>query len=117
MNNELIPFMSALDAYLEMPKAFMQNPERIKDVVAATETTKALFPDATIYIKNDPLQLGALILCIEDYDITVRGVTEMEAFNSITANASNFEIYSKGNDRVQMSVLFDHALIRIKQNP
>lgn len=110
---EFMEFMNALKIYLDSPKTFMQNPKQIAKVNAATEIAHKLFPEAAIHIGDDPLQCGALILYIEDFDITVR---EMPLFNTLVQHASNFEIYSKEQDQVTLAILFSDVFIRIK-NP
>lgn len=110
-DNEFMQFANVITQYLEEQKVFIPNLKRITEVDTATEIAKKLFPEAKITIEDDPLQLGALILCIEDFDLTVR---ETELFDSLVGKADNFEIYSVGNENVKIAILFNNAMTRIK---
>lgn len=110
-NNEFMQFADALTQYLEMEKVFIPNPKRLAEVNAATEMAKRLFPEAKITIEDDPLQMGAVILCIEDFDLTVR---ETELFSELISKADNFEIYPLGEENVVVAILFNNALTSIK---
>ncbi len=107
---EFQKFARILKRHLETQKVFIPNPQRMRDVNHATEMAQQLFPEAKITIEDDPLQLGALILCIEDFDLAVR---ETELFDELVGKADNFEIYSVGNENVKIAILFNHALTRI----
>lgn len=104
-------FMEVLKQYLATEKVFIANPERMLDVNRATEMAEYLFPEATITIEDDPLQTGAIILCIEDFDLTVR---ETKRFNKVIGRADNFEIYPTDNGNVKLAIVFQNALTRIK---
>ena len=111
MNEDaFMQFADALTQYLETQKVFIPNTKRLRDVNEAMEMAKRLFPDAKITIKDDSLQMGSLILCIEDFDLTVR---ETKLFDGLVGKASNFEIYSVGDENVKIAILFNHALTRI----
>ena len=111
--NELVDFAAKIDAYLNANKVFVQDLNRTREIKNATEIAYQLFPNAKIDIADDPLQMGALILCIEDFDIVVRGATEIDLFNDMVSKADNFEIYSIGNERVKIAILFNHVLRRV----
>ena len=102
-------FIDALNEYLSTQKAFIQNPKRIAEVNAATEMAYKLFPKAKISLEDDPLQMGAIILTIEDCFITVR---EVKKFVELIGKANNFDIISNEED-IKLSILFDNALIKI----
>ena len=106
---EFMNFTDALTQYLKTEKIFVQNPVRMAEVNTATEMACKLFPEATINLMDDPLQMGAVILEIEDCFITVR---EMEKFIQMISGATNFDIFSS-DDSIRLSILFDEALIRI----
>ena len=110
MEEEFKNFAAILTEYLETQKVFVQNPQRIQEVNASTEIACRLFPEAIIEIKDDPMQMGAVVLSIEDFELTVR---ETEEFVALISKANNFEIYHCGDDMVRMEVLFRNALIRI----
>ena len=105
MNN----FVNVLNEYLNSQKMFVQNPKRIAEINAATEMACRLFPKADINLVDDPLQMGAIILTIEDCFITVR---EVKKFIELIGKANNFDILSNGED-IKLSILFDDALIKI----
>lgn len=107
---ELMTFARALGKYLEAEKRFVRNPARIAEVADAEHTARALFPNATITIADDPLQMGALILSVTDLDLVVR---DTEQFERLISKATNFEIYSIGDDTVQMNILFNKAFTRL----
>ena len=103
-------FAELLTKYLETQKVFVQNPQRMEEVNAATETACRLFSEAQITIEDDPLQMGAVILRIEDFDIVVR---ETKSFCNIIDKADNFDIYPIGDEKIRVDILFSNALIRI----
>jgi hypothetical protein len=107
--------MGDLTKYLEAQKVFIQNPIRFADVQHATEIAKELFSEMEIAIQDDPLQMGALILCITGFDITVRGEREINLFTELISKADNFEIYSVGDEKVKFAILFNGVLTRLPQ--
>ena len=109
-DNEFAELMGALKKYLDSPKMFVQNLPRLMEINAAAEMAKKLFPEAKICFKDDPIQMGALILSIEDYDLTIR---EMDVFSEMISKANNFEIYAVNEETVCLSILFNNALIRL----
>ena len=102
-------FIELLSEYLNSQKIFVQNPKRIAEVNSATEMACKMFPKANINLEDDPLQMGAIILTIEDCFITVR---EINQFIKLIGKASNFDIINTGED-IKLSILFDNALIKI----
>lgn len=111
MNEEQFDkFAELLAEYLKMQKVFIQNPQRMEDVNAATEIACRLFPEAEIDLEGDPLQMGAIILVIEDFDLVVR---EPYSFIKLISKANNFEIIHTDNQMVRIAILFDGALQRI----
>ena len=111
MNNEEFNGLANIIAeYLAMQKVFIQNPLRMKEVNDATEMACKLFPEANITLEDDPMQMGAVFLCIEDFDITVR---ETKEFAEIIRKADNFEIFPTDEENIRISIMFDNALTRI----
>ena len=102
-------FIDILTEYLNSQKIFVQNPKRIAEVNAATEMACKLFPKADINLIDDPLQMGAIILTIEDCFVTVR---EVKKFIDLIGNANNFDILGT-EENIKLSILFDNALIKI----
>lgn len=113
-DKEFMDLMSDLQEYLAREKVFIQNPVRYAEIQHATEIAKELLKDYDISIKDDPLQMGALILCIEGYDIMVQGEREIKLFTELISKANNFEIYPIGDERIKFSILFANALTRIE---
>lgn len=114
MNDEqFMELMGDLKNYLEAEKVFIQNPVRYTVVKRATEIAKELFKEYDISIKDDPLQMGALILCITGFDIIVRGEREINLFTELISQADNFEIYPIGDEKIKFSILFSNVLTRI----
>ena len=114
-DKEFETLMAELSAYLESEKIFIKNPERFDDVERATEIATQLFSDSTISVDDDPLQMGALIVRIDAFDITVRGEREIGLFAELISKADNFEIYPVGDERVCFAILFNHALTKVPQ--
>lgn len=114
-DKEFEDLMSELTEYLEREKVFIKNPERFADVERATEIATQLFTDSTIKVEDDPLQMGALIVRIDGFDITVRGEREIKLFTELISKANNFEVYAVGDERVSFAILFNNALTRLPQ--
>lgn len=106
---EMIELAELLSDYLEEKKVFFQNPERMTDVNTATEMACQLFPTAEISLDDDPLQMGAIILTIKDFDLVVR---ETEMFAELISKANNFEVIYR-DDKVELAILFSNALTLI----
>ena len=114
-DKEFDELMQKLSDYLATEKVFIKNPERFADVERATEIATQLFSDSTVTIENDPLQMGALIVRIDGFDIVVRGEREISLFSELISKANNFEIYSIGDERICCAILFNNALTRVPQ--
>lgn len=112
---EFLELMGELKEYIETQKVFIQDPARFSDVERATEIAKIIFNDMEVSIEDDPLQMGALILCITGFDITVRGKREIELFQELISKANNFEIYPVGDEQVKFAILFNSVLKRLPQ--
>lgn len=109
---EFTSLMNELEEYLQREKVFIKNPARFAEIEQATEIAEELFTESKVSIKDDPIQMGALILRIEGFDIVVRGKREIELFQKLIENADNFEIYAVDGD-VRFAILFNDALIRL----
>lgn len=107
---EFNKFADCMREYLKETKCFVKNPVRIADVEHAMEMAQRMFPDSKVCIKDDPLQLGSLILYVEDFDIVVK---ETKDFNTLVAKADNFEIYPIKNEKIAMSIMFNGTFIRL----
>ena len=111
-DEEFMSLMEKLDTYMSTPKLFITDPKRMQDVTEAINIAKQLFPEANIHLAEDPIEMGALIIRIDDFDLSVR---DTEQFHLMTRNANNFEVYSIDNGDVRLSILFNHAFKRIKK--
>lgn len=114
MNDEtFMQILKQLGNYLATEKNFVINPFRESEFKKAIELACKLFPDATIYTNDDPLQMGAMILCIEDYSLSATGETEINLFSDIIALADNFELYPLNEETVKFAAVFQNVLVRV----
>ena len=107
-------FAKGLNVYLQLNKSFVPNSKRLAEVEKAHNIATRLFDGMEITLKDDPLQLGSVVLRIKGVDIVARGEQEIALFNALTENADNFEIYPVNKDEVLMSIMFKRAFTRIK---
>lgn len=114
-DEEFMQLMKELGEYIDAKKVFVKNPARLNDVQQAAEIAKQLFQDYEVTIEDDPLQMGALCLCINGFDITIRGKDEIKLFQKLISKADNFEIYAVGNERIKFAIMFNGALTRVPQ--
>lgn len=111
MNDE--EFMTILDqlkTYIDSKKTFIENPFRMAEFKKAIEYAATLFPEAKIEVKDDPLQMGAMLLHIEDYDLDI---TEINLFVELFKLGNNWEIYPCENGNVCLAAVFNNVLVRI----
>lgn len=106
-NNEFMTFAKSINKYLEANKSYTLNEERFNDFKDAVEIAFVLFKDMNISSKEDPLQLGSLICCIDGFDIVIRGHEEISLFKDLISKADNFEIYPAGNEKIKISIMFN----------
>ena len=110
MNDE--EFMTILDqlkTYINSEKTFIENPFRMNEFRKAIKIAATLFPEAKIEVKDDPLQMGATILHIEDYDLDI---TETNTFAELIKSADNWEIYPCENGNVCLAAVFNGVYVR-----
>ena len=116
-DKELDIILKAISTHLKKEKVFVQDPIRIREINRALEIANELFPDHKTKIKNDPLQTGALILCIDctdvDESMILNDEREIELFNEMVSAANNFEFY-KHNGNIRFAAVFNGALKLIK---
>lgn len=110
-DKEFLDLMSDLKEYLDTNKVFVQNPARLAEFNRAREIAAELFADMEVAVEDDPLQMGALILCIKGYDIIVRGSREIALFQELIDKASNFEIYPADQDKIKFAIVFADVLV------
>ena len=112
-NKEFMKFAEMIERHLAKEKVFIKNTARCAEVEYAMELANKLFPEAKVTLEHDALQTGALIIVIKDFDLTVRGATEINLFMQMVANASNFEIYAEDEESAVIAILFSGALIKV----
>ena len=110
---EFYALLEQLTEYLRSEKAFVSDPARELEFNEAVKTAYELFPEAHISIENDPLQMGAMILCIDDFDIDVSGTDNIQLFHKMVHKADNFEFHSIEDGNVRLSAVYEGVLIRI----
>lgn len=112
-DEEFYAILAKLGEYLQTEKHFIDNPFRRTEIKDAVIKAHELFPNAKIELRDDPLQLGALILHMEMFDIDVSGVMQINLFTDIIRNADNFEIYPIDDEHICFAAVFQNALVRI----
>jgi hypothetical protein len=109
-DKNFMDFIERLERYLAANKVFTKNPERYAEVLTAANIAKELFQDETISIENDELQIGSLVLCVQGYDLTIRGEREIKLFTELISKADNFEVVPIGGDKIELAIMFDDAM-------
>lgn len=112
-DKEFTQFTENLQAYLEREKTFVINPLRMEEFERGVNIASELFPDSKIEIKDDPLQMGAKIIHVEDTDILMRGEREINLFCEMISLADNFEIYPVSENTIRFSAVFQEVLTNI----
>lgn len=116
MNDEqFMGLMRELDSHLQTEKVFIKNPARFANVNTAREIAKELFQDSSITIEDDPLQMSSMSLCINCFDVVIRGQREITLFQKLVSKADNFEIYPVGDERIKITIMFNDVLIKAPQ--
>lgn len=105
--------LNKLHEYLATEKTFVENSIRTMEIKNAAEVAHELFPEAKIYIKDDPLQMGAMILRIEAFDINISTEREMNLFSELINLADNFEVYAIEDGNIRLAIVFQDVLVRI----
>lgn len=114
-DNELYEILAKLKAYLEAKKTFIQNPLKVNKVNRAIDIINELFPDSEREIKDDPLQMGAIILSVDSGDIVIRGERELALFAELTSLIDNFEIYPTKGNNLHFAAVMQEVFVRIQQ--
>ena len=112
-DKEFTQLAKNLQVYLEREKTFAINPLRMEEFERGVSIARELFPDGQIEIKDDPLQMGAKIMCVDDTDILMRGEREINLFCEMISLADNFEIYPVSENTIRFSAVFQNALTNI----
>lgn len=106
--------LNKLHEYLATEKTFVENSIRTMEIKNAAEVAHELFPEAKIYIKDDPLQMGAMILRIELADINLSSEKEIKLFSELISASDNFEIYAHQDGYIVFALVFENAYTRIQ---
>lgn len=112
-NREFRGFLDRLKEYLDKEKVFIENPFRMAEVERVMDILIELFPDQEKGIKDDPLQMGAVILYVEGTGIVARGEDELALFAELCSLVDNFEVYSTDSERVRFAAVMQGAYRRI----
>ena len=113
-DKEFTRFLDALSAHLASEKNFIVNPFRLREFEQAMEMAKELYPNAKVYASEDPLEMGAMILNIEEYDLGASFAREIKLFKDIIFLADNFEIRTTSEpEMVRLAALFNNVFIRV----
>ena len=110
---EFQTILDQLSKYLSADKKFISNPFRETELMDAIAKANELFPDAKVELHSDPLEMGAMILRIEDFSLDVTGEREINLFADIIRHANNFEIYPVDAENVRFAAVFQNVLVRI----
>lgn len=112
-NTEFYEILAKLREYLESEKVFIKNPIRVREMNRALEIINELFPDSQKEIKDDPLQMGAVILTVDGGDIVIRGERELALFSELTSLIDNFEIYPTSRDNIHFAAVMQEVYLNI----
>ena len=112
-DEQFMSMMEGMRDYLQTPKTFIINPERVRELNYAHAIAEKLFPDAKIEITDDPLQSGAKIFKMTAFDISCAKETEYVQFAELIALTDNFEFYAVNGDEVCFAATFHDCLIKI----
>ena len=105
-NDKFKSLLNTVEQYLNAEKSFIENADRMNDVMESFYKANELFPNAEIEIRQDALQLGGLVLQITDYQLDVSAEREIKTFQEIVGKANNFAFFPKGNDQVELTIIF-----------
>lgn len=105
--------LNQLSQYLAMEKNFIVNPIRETEFKKAIKLACELFPDAKVYIQNDALEMGAMILRVESFDINISDEREIKLFSELISIADNFEVYAIEDNNIRFAAVFQNVLVRI----
>ena len=112
-NSEFHSILDGLRKYLESEKVFIENPIRAREMARAMEIMTELFPNNPKRVEDDPLQMGAAILCVDGGDIVIRGERELALFAELCSLVDNFEIYPTSRDSIHFAAVMQQVYINI----
>ena len=112
-DNEFHSILARLREYLASEKVFIQNPTRVREMERAIEIIEELFPNNFKAIKDDPLQMGAVIFHVEGGDMVIRGERELSLFAELAQLLDNFEIYPTSRDSIRFAAVMQEVYINV----
>ena len=96
--------MDQLTKWLELPKAYILNPERAKLLEETCDKLQTVldeeFHDCTLEVNPCPLGLGDVSISLSTYSLTMRNIKK---FYEAIQHLSNFEVYPIGDEMVRFS--------------
>lgn len=99
--------MDQLTKWLELPKAYILNPERAKLLEETRDNLQAIldeeFHDCTLEVKPCPLGFGDVSISFSTYSLAMRNIKK---FYEAIQHLSNFEVYPIGDEMVRFSGIF-----------
>ena len=112
-DDEFYAILNSLGEYLQSEKRFVTNPVRHAEFEQAVRNAREIFPEAKIEIRDDPLERGAMILHIEDFDLDICKGKQIDLFIDILHNAENCEFYTLPNGNTCIAIVYQGVLMRI----
>ena len=102
--------MEALAAYLHQEKRFVENKPRRAELDETLHMARLIFPRARIGLLDDPLQLGAMTIAIDDADLSLFGKEQIKQYGHLLDHADTVAVYPIG-DLVRLELQFCHVLL------
>ena len=100
-----------LREWVETPKVRCINHHKMQMVMQSYDVVKKMIlsndQDAILEIAEGALRLGSVSIKITTVNLTVYN---MEKFREVVKSASNFEIYPRTDDRIQINILFENVI-------
>lgn len=112
-DSEFYELLKQLREHINIEKVFIENPFRMAEVERAMSILGELFPKKEKFLKDDPLQMGAVILCVDSFDMCIRGEYELALFAELCSLVDNFEIYPTSCDSMHFAAVMQGAYKRI----
>lgn len=108
--NEEMSFMKTMDQlskWLETPKAYVLNPERVKLLGETCRKLQAVLDeechDCKVVVKPCPLGFGDVSVSFDTYSLTIRN---MKKFFDAVQYLDNFEVYAAGDEVIHFAGVF-----------
>lgn len=108
--NEEMSFMQTMDQlgkWLELPKAHILKPGRVKLLEETCCKLQAVLDeeclDCKVVVKPCPLGFGDVSVSFDTYSLTIRN---MKKFYEAVEHFSNFEVYAVGDKKIHFAGVF-----------